>query len=129
MPDYRLSMVKERIEFAGLHGDQAALAHYGIKEDTLRRYRAYLEQAEKTEEQDEYRIIFDKTAPKKWDDYPHLYGDWLIVNDLHLPFINMEMLDKALKASSLLDLKQLVILGDLVDFESVSKFDFGGTLS
>ncbi len=124
--DVRLKSAKERVEYADAHGDDAACEHYCIQLESLKRCRRRVAIAEQDETYSEYRIIFDKITPKKWTDYPRLYGDWLILNDLHIPFINTELMDKALKAADLLGLKQLAVLGDLVDFEAASKFDFGG---
>ncbi len=121
-----LNAAKERVAYADEHGDQAAIEHFAIRDDTLRRYRSAISQAESDQDRQEYRVIFEKAAPKRWDEHPRLYGDWLIFNDLHLPFINVQLLDKAMGIADALNLKQLVILGDLIDFESVSKHDFGG---
>jgi len=122
----RLDTAQERIDYADKHGEQAALEHFALRPETLLRYRMLLENHERGREMQEYQAIFDKCAPKRWTDYPRLYGDHLVLNDIHLPFIDMALLDKALQVADILGLKQLVILGDLIDFESVSKFDFGG---
>ena len=113
-------------EYADEHGDEAACAHFKIKHESLSRYRRQIAEKKSNAECREYQAIFDKCAPKQWTDHPKLYGDWLVLNDIHLPFINIRLLDKALQVAEILKLKQLAILGDLVDFESVSKFDFGG---
>jgi predicted phosphodiesterase len=122
----RMEEIKLRVQYADQHGDEAALSHFALKEDTLRRYRNKVAEVERDEDYKEYRAIFDKCAPKPWTDHPQIYGDTLILNDIHLPFVDIGLLEKALRVARLLNIKQLVILGDLIDFESVAKFDFGG---
>lgn len=117
---------KERVEYADKHGDDAACAHFCIKQESLSRMRRVVNERENDETMREYRVIHEKCAPKLWTDYPRIYGDSLIINDIHLPFVNVALLEKALKVAKALGLKQLAIIGDLIDFESVSKFDFGG---
>jgi len=121
----RLSAAKERIEYADEYGDEAALAHFSIKSATLSRYRRVVAEVDVGINDMEYRALFDKLAPTRWTDHPRIYGDCLILNDIHLPFVDKELLHRALRVAKLLDIKQVAILGDLIDFESVSKFDFG----
>lgn len=117
----RIEVAQSRVEYAEEHGDAAACAHYGIKPATLDRYRSLLSQAERDE--DNWSDLLGEKKPTDWTGWERLEGDWLIINDLQLPFACWETLAKAWRVARLLNLKKLVINGDLVDFDRISSYD------
>lgn len=51
-----------------------------------------------------------------------LFGDYLIINDVHLPYTSKDMLHRVQAVAQNFSLDNVVIAGDLFDFASISKY-------
>lgn len=58
-----------------------------------------------------------------FDGEPHLTGDWVVCGDLHLPTTDFALAERMLETARELDMRRLLIVGDLCNFEAFSKFE------
>ena len=118
--------IAEVVSCANLHGVGFAADLFKIKPATvdqyISRYRTSLVDAI------DFSDLKEKFAAysRRWDTQPVLEGDWMILFDAHVPIVHWPTLEKACAAAQYLGIKNLLLPGDWFDFESISKFDFGG---
>ena len=58
-----------------------------------------------------------------FDGEPHVSGDWMIVGDVHLPTTDYELAARMLKTARTIGIRQLAIIGDLMNMDAYSRFD------
>lgn len=58
-----------------------------------------------------------------FDGEPHLAGDWVICGDIHLPTTDFALAELMLETARELDMRQLLIVGDLCNFDAFSQFE------
>ena len=59
---------------------------------------------------------------------PKIFGDFVIISDPHMPFHDPKTIDKACEASRLLGITSLVIAGDLMQMDAISRYVNAGKL-
>lgn len=57
-----------------------------------------------------------------WADYPKLDADVLVLSDLHVPYHDTEWVGKCVEIARGMDIKRLIIAGDLLDSKQLGKF-------
>jgi len=60
---------------------------------------------------------------KKLTNYFKLKGDYIVTSDWHLPLIDADIAFKMILIAKKFNIKKLAIVGDLIDFEIISRFD------
>ena len=58
-----------------------------------------------------------------FDGEPRLTGDWVICGDVHLPTTDFALAERMLETARELDMRRLLIVGDLCNFEAFSKYE------
>lgn len=118
------SRIDEILDYYSTHGERKTCKTFCIKPSTLERYQ----RTRKTTESDEgtFADILRKIEPVRYNQHPRLFGDTLLINDLHIPFVNVNLLNKALRVAEIFKIRQMLVIGDFIDCESISPFDFGG---
>jgi len=58
-----------------------------------------------------------------FDGEPHLTGDWVICGDVHLPTTDYTLAEQMLNMARTLELKRLLIVGDLLNFDAFSAYE------
>lgn len=117
------SAMRDLIRYADAYGDENACKDNSVKQETIDRYRRKLEEIDS--DRLEFKDLFKGKKRVNWSEHPKLSGNWLLLNDIHCPFFDVELLKKSFQVADLLRIKQVAILGDFVDCEAISKFDFG----
>ncbi len=117
------SKALDTIRYADAYGDENACKDLKIKMGTIERYRRQIK--EKESERREFEELFKGKERVNWSEHPKLSGDWLLLNDIHCPFFDIKLLQKSFEVAKLLNIQQVAILGDFVDCEAISRFDFG----
>ena len=108
----RSDRLDEIVKSAEINGVEVTAKHYGLQEDTVRRYQRL-----QNETDDVIKLVREifSDPPQKWNQYPKLYGDWVSTADWHIPFFNQALLEKVIKVSELLKIPNLLIIGDFAD--------------
>lgn len=119
-----LNVARERVEYADQYGDDATCEKYGISHETLGRNKRTVKGAE--HDADDWTDLLGEKKPIRWDSWVRLEGDWLITNDLQLPFAAFDTWGYAMRIARVLHLKKLLINGDLIDFDRISSYDTSG---
>jgi len=68
-----------------------------------------------------FRVV--ERMAKKLTNYFKLKGDYIVTSDWHLPLIDADIAFKMILIAKKFNIKKLAIVGDLVDFEVISRFD------
>lgn len=58
-----------------------------------------------------------------FDGEPRLKGDWVVCGDIHLPTTDFALAERMLETARELNMRRLLIVGDLCNFEAFSKFE------
>lgn len=53
---------------------------------------------------------------------PNLFGNWLVASDIHVPLHDANSLTKLMQVGVRFNVKNLVIVGDLIDWAEISRF-------
>lgn len=64
-----------------------------------------------------------ESISKKLTDNFKINGDWMVTSDWHLPLIDTDVVLKMILIAKKFNIKRLVIVGDFVDFESISLWE------
>lgn len=73
-----------------------------------------------------YRALADDGETLRlptFDGEPHLEGDWVICGDVHLPTTDFELAETMLRVARELNLKRLLIAGDLINADAFSLYE------
>jgi len=80
--------------------------------------------AQHSEGADLERVFTDlEKLGEVYDGWAKLYGDWMLCSDLHAQRIYVELLRKLILVAKKFGLRQLLLNGDLFDFNMLSKYD------
>jgi len=58
-----------------------------------------------------------------FDGEPRLSGNWIVCGDVHLPTTDFDLAERMLEAAKCLNIRNLLIVGDLVNMEAFSQFE------
>lgn len=71
------------------------------------------------EEEPDHR--FPRSDAPRADQWPRLTGDFLVMSDLHVPYHDADLLERAVADARRLGIRQWVVVGDLMDGNQWSK--------
>lgn len=58
----------------------------------------------------------------RYDQYWHLSGDWVLIGDLHCPYVDWELAERVVETARRFHIRQLLICGDIFDFQTLSSY-------
>lgn len=59
---------------------------------------------------------------RRFDTFPKLRGDWLVIADAHCPFVDWEFFDQAVRIKDRMKVGNLILGGDTLDCAALSRF-------
>jgi len=74
-----------------------------------------------------YTQAIPELQTKIYSDFLRLRGDWVISSDYHLPFVDRDLVSKMIKIARRLRVRNLLIAGDFLDCETISKYPDAGS--